>query len=634
MDEVLKKNRKKYERGKIRAGVFLLIALCFELRPPDSALCQGVLNENGDQKNVEMLAAGGEQDGTNLLFSVGRFPRVTKLEDASDPFQSPDAFYIGGLPSLGWNLENGLANNHYGRPGSLVITGQPWGPYNAATLESLLTSTEVDAQNGVCAVDWRNGPGHYCGFDGVAQYIGVTNPVALIVGDVKKFTHKSVVLTHPLSENDTKKLRIGMYISSNIINKKFPVKEFDPWGNMKTLQQNFYVAIITGWSEDGKEIMTSGWDIPRYNSEKRNKVPMGEMGDDFDTWFSNYGRPVVFIGNSLNMSAHNEYIDYKGYKSGDKTDGSMNVSLGNAPGHMLSGDEMDLRYWATRPNEVHLDGMTISVAGDPGSPIGREGLAKDSYMMALSGDIHNILELDGPDDGNIILSHSFYLHGQEGVRTSLGVYRPIQTIFGFTGEVDGMSAYNLMGWLKKDNPAIVGTEGASFHLGIIKDGYAYNLNPSYNGLGEIVWNDNAANWGGLALCGSSGTCGLRVLSSGIISLKKQLISDSNIILLKNSQISFLSEKNTISLKKEVENNKSILNVEANDQNGLVLNVHGSISGEAIKIKSYRYKFLPSSLEDGSQVWCSDCELNGIKGLPIFWHAVISKWTDSQNKIIK
>lgn len=625
--------RKKINKKKECRIVLVFVFLFFESFPTNIAFCQNTLDKKQEIINYGKISGGSlEGDGLYQLFSAGRFPFVTNLKDSSDPFQSPDALYIGGLPSLGWNWKNGTANNNYGRPGSLVITGQPWGPYNAATLLSLLTSTDVDAQNGVCAIDWRNGPGHYCGFDGVAQYIGATNPVALIVANVQFFTENSVLLNKPLLSDEIKKLRVGMYISTNIINSDVPVKELDSWGNLKTPQQNFYTAIITGWSNDGRKIQVSGWDIPRSQKKKNRKVPMLENKDTLDRWFSNYRKPVVFIGNSLNMSAQNEYIDYKGYKAGDKTDGSTAINLGTAPAHMLAGNEIDLRYWASRPNEVHLDGITVSIASDPGSPIGREGLSKDSYMMALSGDIHNVLELDGPDDGNIILSHSFYLHGQQGVRTTSGEFRTVQTLFGFTGEVDGMSAYNLMGWLKKDKPSIVGTDGASFHLGIVKNGYAFNLDPSKNGLGEIVWNDNANNIGGLSLCGSNGECGLQILSSGIVLLKKMIISDSDIVLKSGARVIFSTSKGLLVLRQDEKNNT--MNLETTNQTDAMLNVKGNISSSSLALKGYKYKSLPEVTLDGLQVWCSDCELNGVKGLPIFWHAGISKWTDSQNHILK
>ncbi|EHH67668.1 hypothetical protein GMO_21210 [Gluconobacter morbifer G707] len=37
--------------------------------------------------------------------------------------------------------------------------------------------------------------------------------------------------------------------------------------------------------------------------------------------------------------------------------------------------------------------------------------------------------------------------------------------------------------------------------------------------------------------------------------------------------------------------------------------------------------------DGEQRYCSDCKLNGITGVPVWWHASAAKWTDSQNNAL-
>ncbi|MFT8957275.1 MAG: hypothetical protein ABF917_06255, partial [Gluconobacter oxydans] len=552
--------------------------------------------------------------GLQPLVNAGRFPVASSLASATDPFESPDAFYIGGLPTQGWAAD-GAAANQTSRPGSLVVAGQPWGPFNGATLESLIMAAGVDAQNGVCATDWRDGAGHICGADGVAQYIGVTNVQAMIVGNVSSFTAGSVVLKTALTAEQMSRLRIGMYINTNIVNDTtVPTAATDSWGNTKLAHGNYYISIISGWSADGTTIYVSGWDIPSGGSHASGQIPQQNTGDAVDTWISNYGGPVVFIGNPNDGSAHNEYLDYKGYNAGDVsgvfglaadmvagsstitvngtpqtvagyttnitgagiaanttvtdmstvngvttitlstptvsaedasktsvTVFSSGISKGTATAHALTGDETDLRYWATRPNEVHLDGVTVGVSSDPGSPLGRTALTPDSYLLSLSGDIHNLLILDGPDDGNIIEGHSFYLHGQEGVSTAGS--RPIQTLFGFTGEVDGDSSYNLMGWLKKDVSTTDGIDGASFHLGIVANGYANTLDPSQNGLGEIVWNHDGANQGGISLCGGSGACPFDVSYSGAITTSGQVNAQQPIAMLNGKGLQFMPSDN-------------------------------------------------------------------------------------------
>ena len=57
-------------------------------------------------------------------------------------------------------------------------------------------------------------------------------------------------------------------------------------------------------------------------------------------------------------------------------------------------------------------------------------------------------------------------------------------------------------------------------------------------------------------------------------------------------------------------------------------------GGGIKAATYTLANLPTTVSsDGTQVWCSDCTLNGVTGVAAYWHATASKWTDSQNNTL-
>ncbi|WP_429956230.1 hypothetical protein ACQW08_06440 [Gluconobacter japonicus] len=477
--------------------------------------------------NGPLTAAPITALGHRALVNAGRFPIVSNASVAADVFQNPDAFQIGGLPVSGWQYSTGATNGQETRPGALIVAGQPWGPYNGGALVSLLNTQNVDPQNGVCSSDWRHvndqGVWAFCGGDGVMEFVGTGTTLAQVSGQVTAFTTTSATLATPLTAAELARLRVGSYVRTNYVNSGITVSA--PWyaPTAKPINQNYYVGVVSGWSSDGGTIYVSGWDIPWGGDHKPGKIPGQQSGDALDTFFSNTSYPTIAIGAAYNASARNEYLDYKGYQSGDDPKGkTTTVGAAQSVVHMLTGDEVDLRYWATRPQEVRVDGITVGVSGDNGTPLGREALTKDSYLMSLSGDIPNLLILDGPADGNIVSAHSFYLHGEEGVQTVNGVNRPVQTLFGFTSQVDGMSAFNLMGWTKKDVPSVTGTSGASFHLGMIYNGYANTLDPSQNGQGEIVWNHNGANVGGVSICGGGGVCPIDVSYLGNLTINSDI----------------------------------------------------------------------------------------------------------------
>lgn len=58
---------------------------------------------------------------------------------------------------------------------------------------------------------------------------------------------------------------------------------------------------------------------------------------------------------------------------------------------------------------------------------------------------------------------------------------------------------------------------------------------------------------------------------------------------------------------------------------------GTAGGGAVRQASYTLASLPTTNEtDGNHLWCSDCKLNNITGVEVYWHASAAKWTDSQN----
>lgn len=454
------------------------------------------------------------------LINIGRFPVFSAQSKSSDVFQSPDSFYIGGLPTHGWGL-SGRAKNTLSRPGSLVVTGQPWGPYNAGAITSILWGVGVDQQNGVANVDWR--AGQVPPFDGVAQYVGVTNTDAMIVAPAKFSAHQAII-SPGLTESQLSMLRVGMYISTNIINAEISSDFVKNWAGKSYPLVNFYQGIIAGWKQltdrNGRSITLI--DVPAWGNYnvphgKLDRVPGLERTDSLDTVRSHYGAPMVFIGNDTGETAHNEYLFYDGRKSVT----SENNGRATALSHALSDDEVDLRYYATKPEDVTVNGITVSIASMNNSPVGREAMTSGSYLMNLSGDIPNILILDGAADANIIQAHSFYLHGQEGTYYPKGLAkgttstRQVQTNFAFTSYADSLNAFNLLSYQKAYGTSL-GATNTSYHFGLHADGDNKQPLTTGSNYGEIEWNPKGTWGASIAFCADNENCGLIHDGNGLV----------------------------------------------------------------------------------------------------------------------
>lgn len=459
---------------------------------------------------------------TAPLITVGRFPIFSALSRSPDVFQSPDSVYIGGLPTHGWG-KTGQANNTVSRPGSLVITGQPWGPYNAGALENILWGIGVDQQNGVANVDWR--AGQVPPFDGVGQYTGVTNASAMVIAPAK-FMAGQAIISPALTPAQLSMLRIGMYVSTNIINSQISEKPINNWVGDSYPLVNFYQGILAGWQQSfdsaGKAITlltVPAWGNYNFKQQHIGSVPGYEKGDSIDTLRSNYKKPMVFIGNDTGETAHNDYFFYDGRKSSSQE----NKGYAKALSHTLSDTEVDLRYYATKPKDVTVNGITVSIASMMNSPVGREAMTSGSYLMNLSGDIPNILILDGAADANIIQGHSFYLHGQEGTYFPKGYTatqtknRKIQTNFAFTSFADSINSLNLISYQQAYGHS-QGATNTSYHLGLHADGNFKFPTTTGSNYGEIEWNPKGAWGASIALCAAQENCGLIHDGNGMVHL--------------------------------------------------------------------------------------------------------------------
>lgn len=451
------------------------------------------------------------------LINVGRIPVYKTSGEATlgDPWQSPDALQIGGLPTQGWQA-NGSPINSTSRPGSLVVSGQPWGPYNAGALLNVLWGRGVDQQNGVSNLDWRQGAGQIPYPDGVAEYLGSYNSEAPIIAPAV-FGPKQVTITPALTADQIAMLRVGMYIQTNITTSQVSTAQVTDWSGAKMPLVNLYYGNITGWTQNATNtvITVSDWDNYNMTTHTANLSPGSVSGDAIDTFWSNYGTPMVFIGADIGETVRNDFVTYDGTRGNDTGNNGHATSLSHTQGFA----EHDFRYKSNKANDITFTGETFSVAQFVGPYYGSGSLTSGSYLMNLSGEIPNLLILDGGADASIIRAHSFYLHGQEGSFFPSGSTagqsgtRQIQTNFAFTDWADSANEMNLISYQMGYGTG-TGYANTSYHLGLQTDGDIMKPTTTGYNQGEIEWNPLGTNQGSIALCGISEKCGLIVNGNG------------------------------------------------------------------------------------------------------------------------
>ncbi|MFT8956644.1 MAG: hypothetical protein ABF917_03015 [Gluconobacter oxydans] len=182
---------------------------------------------------------------------------------------------------------------------------------------------------------------------------------------------------------------------------------------------------------------------------------------------------------------------------------------------------------------------------------------------------------------------------------------------------------------------------------------------------DLEWNV-AGNYGSLSICGYASHCGFRVngdglavASNGLDILADSYVENGHTLFIKPATVSsglyagwcapnsfVLGTCSTIGATVHLQasgdfrssGGTSSTDMQTGNFSGLHADGHGNWStttdtanGGAIRQASYTLASLPTANEtDGNHLWCSDCKLNSITGVEVYWHASAAKWTDSQN----
>ena len=462
--------------------------------PNPQLVVNGVTTTVGDAMNAAF--------GRRMVTASGVTVTIPQLQSGAstgfDQFTGPDAVVIGGaaLP----DQPPGMPVGDPALPSALDVIGAPYGSYNAGCVLCVFTSPQqiTSDRAGIDGIDYRQGAGvipQLGGNDAVGFYEQVENLPARFVLDVDHYTSGAVYLKTPLTAEQMSLLRTNMYLVTNSV---------DPTVSTSTATAdglplvNLMEGFVSGWDPNGTFISVAGWAAATGGNGASGQVP---NTGTLDTYWSNYGIPVVWVGAPTKMFGRNLYMAYNGAASEGQSTSLI---------RHFEGEEMDFRYTAASPGEVSFHGITISPA--PLGGIGPAALGSGSYELYLAGAMPDHLLIDsGPYDREI-RGNGFMSFGDGGATSAF----TNPEMFEHDGYVDGANRLRLVGSLTKAS-STVGWTSTSLGLGLTVDGTPGSPSSgTYEG--GIVWNGGAANVGGLALCGGSGTCGVSVAANGTLRL--------------------------------------------------------------------------------------------------------------------
>ncbi|KXV21949.1 hypothetical protein AD934_01940 [Gluconobacter oxydans] len=262
------------------------------------------------------------------------------------------------------------------------------------------------------------------------------------------------------------------------------------------------------------------------------------------------------------------------------------------------------------------------------------------------------------------------------LETSLKRYD--QEVAEFDGRSTGAPDFRLMYHISEVKQG-TGTAATNIlpHLGVVIGG-AKGAGPDTGSVqADLQWNWNG-NYGGLAICGNGTNCGFAVDGNGVAhALQKGLTTGNGFTVgaqptghvtafglyadasYVNNLFEMMHGSNTAFALSTSGNAVFGGNVATGNGGQVIipgvsgtgvgignylttdgyanLVVHaanggtsGLWTGRVVETAVWTKGNMPVVSHDGEHAWCSDCKLNGITGVEAYWHASVSKWTDSQN----
>ncbi|MQR98639.1 hypothetical protein [Gluconobacter aidae] len=572
--------------------------------------------------------------------------------------QSVDAYAQGYESALfGGQVKTGENNGTY-MPRSLLVQSDPYGPYSTGCgVGVAMTGSVYNSQYPISEQDPRVGAAAVVGvggYDTVANCILVSNMPARLILTATGYTAASVQLATPLTAAQAAQIHPNMYITTNS-----PNPALTPTATAGQLSpKNLYAGFVSAQPATGAtSISVYAWDVPGIGTKASGQIPQTET---LDTVWSARSAPTVFLGGGAAGSAFGNNLFFS-LNAADLTPSTTNQSLI----HQITPTEIDLDIInGTAPaNSIDWQGISMNAGNQPAA------LTTDSRQIFLGGNINHHLQFDGGSGNWLIDGDNISVPSTKN--QSISSTNTAQIYQEWDQWVSSANKMRFLLWNAFGNPsATAGWQQSVVHLGPSVDGDPQVAgDPGGSKQADLEWNV-AGNYGSLSICGYASACGFRVNGNGSVAISNGLdvASDSYLenghtfyikaaTLSNNLQAGWCAPGSYMmalctnvgagvalaasgDLESSGGSSSSNFSTTGN-LSGLHADGHGNwntttdtADGGAFRQASYTLASLPTANEtDGNHLWCSDCKLNSITGVEVYWHASAAKWTDSQNNTL-
>jgi len=488
----------------------------------------------------------------------------------------------------------------------------------------------------------------------------------------------------PLTGEQIAQLRIGMTVTTNSIPKSDVGKNVLGAKEDRTVPYSYlYSAFIDSWDASGKSItIRPGWAVMGDPTDTSTVPPL----DSLDVAWTQYAVPTVFLGaeakdftehhvimNSYNGSggyslpinqiAHafsDGETDFQNFSPVDYSDAFQGPTISYSTGNTtqvptLDGNCNPISGAPSVTRYVNMDPKTHDILNKDacGQPDGHGAYpTADSYGLFVAGGFGtgggSLLRLTGMGGEREIDAGSLQSFAPQPVGETSGDTREINEAI---GQSNG-NRIRLATWLQRESDGANGWYNTSLNFGGWIDGTSQNqwagTTLSGSSMARMSWN-SGSNLGGLDFFANNGTDILQLKGDGSTnvlgalnvtggaSFASQLAALNNFVMRGVEYLQTSDGTNQFSLTPGAGGMLTLNPIQSGG--GFIINTPTTINNSLkvsgyIESGSYTIDTLPTGLPDGSNVWCSDCVLNNIKGEEVYWHISASKWTDSQNQDVK